>query len=134
MLMYAMWWHIMSWCDEMKTMNVMLCSVMLSHDYRLYDGAFMYVICIRIFPCFVMLVRTRAFDIYVFHDNMWVFPLCGVQRCISMKSSPEIRIWVWWVHLLVCGSCVRTYHTSNLAELERAQSHVMLFQRNIIKP
>ena len=40
---------------------------------------FMYVTCIRILSCYVMLVWAHTFDIYVRHDIMQVFLFRGVQ-------------------------------------------------------
>ena len=52
--------------ERNKGMILMLC-----YDFKPWGPhAFMYIMCIKIFPRYVMIVRTRTFDIYVRHDIM----------------------------------------------------------------
>ena len=71
--------------ESKKEMILMLC-----YDFKPWGShTFMCIICMEILPRYAMLVQTRTFDIYVYHDIMRVFPFRGVQRCISAFSSTK---------------------------------------------
>ena len=67
--------------------------LMLCHECKPWGlHACMYVICIAILSRYVMLVQTRTFDIYVFHDIMRTFlflwrPMTCNALCLTKPYS-----------------------------------------------
>ena len=66
---YMMYICTMSWMKGKNRMMLILCYVCKSWG----SHACMYVTCIRMLPRYVILVQTRSFDIYFYHDIMWAF-------------------------------------------------------------
>ena len=86
MICNAMWSHVMNVCDISRdkyySYMIHMCTMtwmkgktkwFLLYAMILNYYAFINVMCIRIFPRYVMLVQTHTFDNFVHHHIMWAF-------------------------------------------------------------
>ena len=83
--------------------------IMLCYKCKLWGPyACMYIMCIKMLPRFVMLVRTHTFDIYVCHDIMPAYPFLWHPATYNVLCQTMLDLGVH-IRARLMGPCARTW-------------------------